>query len=38
VRFYKFTDVLATNLWLTGVPLPEIVQVEGWKTENQMKR
>jgi site-specific recombinase XerD len=28
----------ATNLWLAGVPLPEIMQMGGWKTEHQMKR
>lgn len=28
----------ATNLWLAGMPLPEIMQLGGWKTESQMKK
>jgi len=27
----------ATNLWLAGTPLPEIMQLGGWKTESQLK-
>jgi site-specific recombinase XerD len=28
----------ATNLWLAGMPLPEIMQLGGWRTEHQMKK
>lgn len=27
----------ATNLWLAGVPLPEIMQLGGWRSESQLK-
>ena len=27
----------ATNLWLAGTPLPEIMQLGGWRTESQLK-
>jgi len=27
----------AANLWLAGTPLPEIMQLGGWRTESQLK-